>query len=125
MSVYTNNAGTNKYLTGNKISDVLHAIANNVHPDLTDHELKRFSSHSGRVWAPFLFDEVGMSPDFMKSCVCWMGVLYRLYLQDTSILQQKHINALKGDSDKIKQLLGKNWEILPDVVPEDDNMGDY
>jgi hypothetical protein len=31
------------------ISDVLHAIAKHVHPDLTEVELKRFLSHSGRV----------------------------------------------------------------------------
>jgi hypothetical protein len=54
-----------------------------------------------------------------------MGDLYRMYLRDTSILQQKHVNALKGDSDKVIQLLRKNREILPDVVLEDDNMGDY
>ncbi len=54
-----------------------------------------------------------------------MGDLYRLYLQDTSILQQKHVDALKGNSDKIIWLLGKNREILPDVVIEDDIMGHY
>jgi hypothetical protein len=66
-----------------------------------------------------------MSPNFMKSCLHWMGVSYRLYLRDTSILQQTHVDALKGYSDKIMQQLGKNREILPDVVLEDDNIRDY
>ncbi len=114
-----------KYVTGNKISDVLRAVAKHVHSDLAEDELKRFSLHSGRVWALVLLDEAGMSPDFIKSCLRWMGDLYRLYLQDTSILQQKQVDALKGDSDKIMRLLGKNQEILPDIVLEDDNMGDY
>jgi hypothetical protein len=108
MAVFIKNAGAKKYVTGNKISDVLCAVAKHVHPDLIEDEFKRFSLHSGRVWALVLLDEAGMSPDFMKSCLHWIGDLYRLYLQDISILQQKHGNALKGDSDKIMRLLGKN-----------------
>ena len=65
MGVFVNKSGSTKYLTGNKIQEVLQSIAKEVHPDLTKDELKRFSSHSGRVWALVLLDEAGMSPVFM------------------------------------------------------------
>jgi hypothetical protein len=114
-----------KYLTGKKISDVLHSIARAVHPDLCEDEIKRFSLHSGRVWALVFLDEAGMTPDFMKSRLRWMGKSYRLYLRDTSILQQKHVNALKKDSDDLLRLLGRNHDILPNIVPKDNEMGEY
>ncbi len=72
-----------------------------------------------------LLDEAGMTPDFMKSRLRWMGESYRLYLWDTSTLQHKHVDALEKESDEITQLLGSNRDILPDVVPIDDNMGEY
>jgi len=92
---------------------------------MPEDELKRFSSHSGRVWALVLLDEAGMTPDFMKLRLRWMGDSYTLYLRDTSILQQKHVEALKKDSNKIQHLLGRNRDILPNIVPVDDEMRDY
>ncbi len=53
MAVFVNKNGKTKYLTGNKISDVPHTIARIVHPDLSEDKIKRFSSHSGKVWAPY------------------------------------------------------------------------
>jgi hypothetical protein len=67
MAVFVNKNGMTRYLTGKKISDVLHSIARAVHPDLSEDAIKRFSSHSGQVWALVLLDEAGMNPDFMKS----------------------------------------------------------
>jgi hypothetical protein len=87
--------------------------------------LSRISSHLGQVWALVLLDKAGMSPAFMTSWLRWMGDSYKLYLQDTSILQHKHINALKKDSDEIVKLLGSNKDVLPNIVPVDDDMGDY
>jgi hypothetical protein len=125
MAVFVNKSNTTKYLTGNKIADVLRLIAKAVHPDLTEDELKEFSSHSGRVWALVLLDEAGMTPDFMKSRLRWMGESYRLYLRDTSILQRKHVDALNKESNEITRLLGNNRDILPNIVPTDDEMGAY
>jgi hypothetical protein len=85
----------------------------------------RFSSHSGRVWAIIILDEAGMLPDFIKSQLRWMGNSYRLYLQDTSILQQKHLTALDRASTKFTALFGENPMTLPDVVPVDDTMDSY
>ena len=45
LAVYVNKLGATKYLTGNKISEVLCSIARIVHPDLSKDEIKRFSSH--------------------------------------------------------------------------------
>jgi hypothetical protein len=67
MDIFVNKNDTTKCLTGNKIAEVLPLIAKVVHPDLTEEELKKFSSHLGRVWALVLLDEAGMTPDFMKS----------------------------------------------------------
>ncbi len=77
------------------------------------------------MWALVLLNEAGMIPDFMKSRLRWMGESYRLYLRNTSILQQKHVDALSKESDEIMQLLGNNRDILPNFVPVDDKMGEY
>jgi hypothetical protein len=83
IGVFVNKFGFTRYLTGNKIQEVLRSIARAVHPDLTEDEIKRFSSHSGRVWALVLLDKAGMSPAFMTSGLRWMGDSYKLYLRDT------------------------------------------
>ncbi len=54
-----------------------------------------------------------------------MGESYRLYLRNTSVLQQNHVDALKKDSDDLLRLLGRNHDILPNIVPEDNEMGEY
>ena len=120
-----NKQGITKYFTGSKITEVLQSIAKACHPDLTRDELMCFSSHSGRVWAIVLLDKAGMNPDFIKSWLCWMGDSYRLYLQDTATLQRKHITALDKASEEFVTLFGENQMTLPDVVPLDDNMGQY
>jgi hypothetical protein len=56
-----------KYLTANKIADVLQSNAKECHPYLKRDELIRFTSHLGRVWAVVLLDEAGTNPDFIKS----------------------------------------------------------
>jgi hypothetical protein len=125
MAIFVNKFGITRYFTGGKIVDVLQSIAKAVHLDLSADEIKCFSSHSGRVWALVLLDEAGMNPDFMTSCLCWMGESYKLYLCDTSILQQKHFNALQKESDEVMRLLGSNHDVLPNTVPMDDEMGEY
>jgi len=125
MGIFVNRFGIKKYLTGGKIDEVLRSSAKRVHSDWSSEEFSRISSHSGRVWALVLLDEAGMSPAFMTSRLRWMGDSYKLYLRDTSILQHKHINALKKESDELMKLLGTNINVLPNVVPVDNDMGDY
>jgi hypothetical protein len=57
MAVFVNKVGITRYLTGNKISDVLQSIARTVHMDFSKDEFKCSLSHSGRVWALVLLDE--------------------------------------------------------------------
>jgi hypothetical protein len=120
MAVFVNKNGKTKYLTGNKISDVLCTFARKVHPNLSGDKIKRFSSHSGRLWALVLLDEARMSPEFCKSRLRWMGESYQLYLWDTSILQQKHVDALDKESSEVVRLL-----TISNTVPEDREMGSY
>ena len=66
-----------------------------------------------------------MSPEFMWFRLRWLGELYRLYLCNTSVIQAKHINSLKKDSDKLMLSLGPNKDLLPDLVPLNTKMGDF
>jgi hypothetical protein len=125
MGVFVNHQGIVRYLTANKIAEVLQSVAKTCHPDLTRDKIMRFSSHSIRVWAVTLLDEAGMNPDFIKPQLCWMGDSYRLYLQDTAILQSKHITALEHSSNDFMALYGENQTVLPDIIPVDDAMGSY
>jgi hypothetical protein len=72
-----------------------------------------------------LLDKAGMSSAFMTSQLRWMGDSYKLYLRDTSILQNRHVDALKKESNKLMKLLGSSKDVLPNTVPLDNNMGDY
>jgi hypothetical protein len=54
-----------------------------------------------------------------------MGDSYKLYLRDTLILQHKHIDALKRESNELMKLLRSNKDVLPNIVPVDDDMGDH
>ena len=125
LAVFLNHQNQKKYLTGSKIAEVLQATASLVHPELTNDEIKRFSSHSGRVLALVLLDEAGMSPEFIQFRLRWLGASYRLYLRDTSVIQNKHISALNEASNEVVRLLGKNSTILPSDVPIDEEMGEY
>jgi hypothetical protein len=125
MGVFVNKQGITKYFTGSKITEVFQSIAKACHPDLTRDELMCFSSHSGRVWAIVLLHKAGMNPDLIKSQLRWMGDSYRLYLRDTAVLQHKHITALDKALDEFLTLFGKNRTALPNVVPLDNNMGQY
>ena len=125
MGVFVNHQGIVRYLTANKIAEVLQSVAKTCHPDLTRDEIMCFSSHSIGVWAVVLLDEAGMNPDFIKSQLRWMGDWYKLYLQDTVILQSKHITALERSSNNFMALVGKNRTVLPDIVPVDDAMDSY
>ena len=125
MAVFVNNQSQTKYLTGSKIAEILQSVAKTTHLDMTPDKISRISSHSGRVWAVVLLDEAGKSPDFIKSCLHYMGFSYRFYLQDSSVIQHQHIKALKTNSILITKLLGPNHSALPDTVPIDYDMGNY
>jgi hypothetical protein len=67
MGIFVKHQGIVKYLTANKITEVLQSVAKTCHPDLSRDEIMHFSSHSIRVWAVVLLYEAGMNPNFIKS----------------------------------------------------------
>ena len=93
------------YITGARIALLLRTAATKVHPTLSKKQLSRFSAHSLRVWACVLLDEAGMSPEFIKSRLRWMGNSFRMYLRDTAIIQDKHRDVLRAASQEILDLL--------------------
>jgi hypothetical protein len=121
MGVFVNKFGIKKYLTGGKIAKILRSVAKRVRPDWSANELSFIASHSGRVWALVLLDEAGMNPAFMTSQLRWMGDSYKLYC----MIPPSYIDALKNESDKLMKLLGTNKNVLPNVVPVDNDMRDY
>ena len=51
-------------------------------------ELMKYSCYSVRVWACVTLDEEGMSPDFIKNRLRWLGESYRVYLRDTNKINE-------------------------------------
>jgi hypothetical protein len=54
-----------------------------------------------------------------------MGDSHRLSLRVMVILQQKHITALEQSLFDFISLSGENHTALPEIIPEDDNIGSY
>ena len=125
MGIFTNHQGVTKYLTASKIAEVFQSVAKICHPDLTRDKIMHFTSQSIRVWAAVLLDEAGMNANFIKSRLCWMGDSYRSCLQDTAVLQNKHISALESSSNDFINLFGENHTMIPDIAPVNDTMGPY
>lgn len=116
-----------KYLTANRIAKRIRDAAKKVHPDWAKEEINKLSCHSFRVWACVLLSEAGASPDFIKNRLRWLGDSYRLYLRDTLAMNEQHRERLEKEAHAVMALLGENFDetLLPDVVPEDTDMGEY
>ena len=99
------------YLTGNKITELLRAAVRTIQPDTSKEDLKRYSTHSLRVWACVLLDEAGKSPEYIKKRLRWLGDSFRMYLRDTSVIQHQHVDALRAASQEVLDLLA--------ALPED------
>jgi hypothetical protein len=65
MAIFKNQLGETKYLTGNKIAELLQSLARLTHPDMPLDKISRFSSYLGRVWAVALLDKAGKLPYFI------------------------------------------------------------
>ena len=50
LAIFVNKHGDIKYLTANKIADVIRAAARTAHPDLTEDEIEKFLTQSIQVW---------------------------------------------------------------------------
>jgi hypothetical protein len=125
MAVFKNKHGYVKYLTLSKIEEVLRKAARRAHPDWSDDEVNRLSSHSGRVWALVLLTESGKDGAFACKRLRWMGDSYKLYLRDTSVINKQHSSAMKRVNGQVLALLGSNVHIIPSEQEEDIQMGTY
>jgi hypothetical protein len=67
--------------------------------------LKQYSAHSLRVWACVLLNEAGKLPDYIKKRLRWLGDSFRMYVQDTAIIQHQHIDALLAASQEVMDLM--------------------
>jgi len=95
-------------------------------------ELSRYSAHSLRVWACVLLDKAGMSPEFIMSLLQWMGNLFRMYLHDTGMIQDKHRDILQAALQEVLDLIAGPHQAVPtaectdlSTVNADKTMGDY
>jgi hypothetical protein len=109
------------YLTGNKITELLRAAVHTIQPDTSKEDLKRYSTHSLRVWACVLLDEAGKSPEYIKKRLRWLGDSFRMYLRDTSVIQHQHVDALRAASQEVLDLLAASPE---DVIALSTTMTD-
>ncbi len=75
-------------------------------------ERGRYSAHSLRVWAGVLLDEAGMSPQFIMSRLRWMGNSFRMYLCDTDVIQDKHLDILRAAPQEVINLIDADTDTL-------------
>ena len=118
------------YLTGKRIANLFRKAVKAIHPKKSKADLKQYSAHLLRVWACVLLDEAGMFPEFIMSCLCWMGNSFRMYLRDTGIIQEKHCNILRAVSQEVIDLISGSSVNIPDlaglsIVKVDNTMGNY
>ena len=105
VACYRSKKGDRVYITASRIAFLFRAAAKAVHPNLTKAELSKYSAHSLRVWACVLLDEAGMPPEFIKARLRWMGNSFRMYLRDTSVIQDKHRDILQSACDEVTDLV--------------------
>ena len=73
-----------------------------------------------------------MTPHFIQACLRWMGNSFRMYLRDTGVIQDKHLDILRAASQEVIDLIENNIETqVADIaagltiVVLDNEMGDY
>jgi hypothetical protein len=103
--VYKTKKGKVIYLAGNKIAELLRKAVKEVQPDTTPDKLKRYSTHSLRVWACVLLNEAGKLLDYIKKRLQWLGDSFSMYLRDTAIIQHQHVDALLDASQGVMDLI--------------------
>jgi len=118
------------YLTGKRIASLFHEAVKAIHPKTSKADLSRYSAHSLRVWACVLLDAAGMSPEYIMSCLRWMGNSFRMYLRDTGIIQVKHCDILRAASQEVIDLISGSLLNTPDpagmsTLEADNTMGNY
>ena len=120
LTVYKNKDGEIKYMTHQRVTEIIRKAVKKVYPNITKEELAKYSCHSIRVWACVCLDEAGKSPDFIKKRLRWMGESYRVYLRDTNKINHQHKDALKSSLQTTMALIETVEDVsLEQLSPED------
>ncbi len=93
------------FITGSRIATLLRKAVKKVRPSTSAGNLKKYSTHSLRVWACVLLDEAGMFPSFIQKHLRWLGDSFEMYLHDTKAIQDKHLPALQSLSSDVMALI--------------------
>ena len=121
LAIFVNDKSEIKYITADKVKDVLRAAARTAHPDWTVEMINKISAHSIRVWACVSLHEAGRDPTFIKKRLRWLGDSYLLYLRDTPKTANQHKESLSEALQAIMNLSSS----LPEETEEDIKMGEY
>ena len=92
-------------VTHSKVTEIMRKAVKTVYPGISKKDLAMYSCHSIRVWACVCLDKADMSPDFIKKRLRWMGEFYRVYLRDTTKINELHNAALKGPAKDAVELI--------------------
>ena len=87
-----------RFITGARIITLFHTIAKEVYPDISKKEMSKFSSHAIRVTAAVLLQIADKPGHFIQQRLRWEGDSYRLYLRNTSVLAQSHLQAHRASN---------------------------
>jgi hypothetical protein len=93
------------FITSSRIATLLREAVNKVQPSTSANELKKYSTHSLRVWACGLLDKVGVSPSFIQKHLRWLGDSFKMHLINTKAIQGKHLAALQLASANVMALI--------------------
>ena len=74
-----------------------------------------------------------MLPHFIQARLRWMGNSFRMYLRDTGVIQDKHLNILRAELQEVIDLIENNTTETQaadiaaglTIVVLDNEMGNY
>ena len=108
LAIYLNKKKQVKYLTPDKVTEVMRKAVRVAYPDKPAHEVMRYSTHSIRLWACVLLNEAGKSPDFIKKSLRWLGESYCVYLRDTNKINHQYVDALQESLQAVMDLINSH-----------------
>ena len=114
LAMFINAEGEAKYLTSQKVTEIIRKAAKSVYPDISKGELMKYSTHSIRVWACVSLDEANKPPDFIKK---------RL----TNTINEQHNLALEESSQAVMDLIDLDVDNQMQTLSEEDReeTGEY
>ena len=120
LTIFKNKDSEVKYMTHQKVTDVIRKAVKKVYPKMSKETLLKYSCHSIRVWACVCLDEVGKPPDFIKNRLRWMGESYRVYLRETKKINEQHKDALNASLQATMALVETvENAVFEQLLPED------